>query len=341
MIRLRLVKLLFCFIGSCLLVIFLQAFSTWKQNSNNGFIRLLPSHKITGLESLDLKSDTYYICGVDSTAVYLALRSYPERVLMVKFNHENPMFIKLSGFENLKFYQGAYVRVEASNVHLFEGIKPMIALGALRSARFTDVLRSPHFTAALPISRSSYILRVVKGMQNHLIKLNQNGVGLSLLLEKQGEGIFSTDGSLVKADGNDRFFYVFNYRNQFLALDTNLNLLYKGRTRDTISQSQIKVSRISSEHKITMSAPPLVVNKGGTANNRYLFVHSAMKADNETESMHAHATAIDVYDVKDGNYQFSFYLSDYNGKKLTDFRVYGQSLYALYDHYLYKYQLNF
>ena len=50
---------------------------------------------------------------------------------------------------------------------------------------------------------------------------------------------------------------------------------------------------------------------------------------------------IDVYAVADGKYQFSFYLPDFRGFKVRDFKVYGQSLYALYDHYLYKYQLNF
>jgi hypothetical protein len=294
-----------------------------------------------GLNFVVLNSSSYYLSGGDSTKVYLANWSRPGRLLGVKFHTNDSSDIKLTGYENKGFYQGAYLRVIQSNAFLIDEIKPQIGWGPLGNCKLTRFNPAPYFTAAAELSSNSFILRVVQNRQNYLVKFQNQLLGKLLKLERQGEGIFSTDGSLIKSEASNKLFYIYFYRNQFLALDTNLHLLYKGKTRDTVSYARIKVSRISSEHQTTISTPPLVVNKQCTANDRWLFIHSGLKADNETISLHNNAAVIDVYSISDGKYNLSFYLPDFNGEKLTDFRVYGHSLYALYDHYLYKYKLSF
>ncbi len=66
-------------------------------------------------------------------------------------------------------------------------------------------------------------------------------------------------------------------------------------------------------------------------------------ANNETEEVETfeQASAIDVYSVSDGRNRFSFYISKYLGKKMKSFRVFGDKLFAIYDHYLVVYQVNF
>ena len=52
------------------------------------------------------------------------------------------------------------------------------------------------------------------------------------------------------------------------------------------------------------------------------------------------ASIIDVYRVKDGRYQFSFYLPNVAGKKVNDFKVCGNKLITIYDQYLTVYELD-
>lgn len=319
----------------------LQLTSSWKQLQPNGFIRLFPAHKIIGVNSFNLRTNTYYFAGGNSAMCYLGDRAKPGTLLNMSFKSNDSIRIQLSGYENKGFYQGAYLQVNGRSICLLDENKPLIGSGNIDHRLLNDYHKVPYFTAGIAFDSRSFVLRVVKNMQNYLTKYDNEIIDPLFKLEAQGDGIFSTDGSLIKADSINRIFYIYHYRNQFLALDTNLHLLYKGKTRDTVSQAKIEVSRISSEKQLTISAPPLVVNKQCSANAKWLLIHSGLKADNETKSMTENGAVIDVYSTDDGKYQFSVYLPDFGGKKLMDFRVYGQSLYALYDHYLYKYQLNF
>ncbi|WP_448103449.1 hypothetical protein [Pedobacter panaciterrae] len=341
MLNTRLKYLFICLIGSCVVMLFLQLFSIWKQSQPNGFIRLFPSNKIIGKEYLNLKLRNWYFAGIDSSGLYLGNWGRPGILSKITSKATEISDFKISGYENVGFYEGAYLRTEGTDLFLLDGVKALIGKGSLIAGKLKKTESVPYFTLGLPISSNNYILRTVKGMQSYLIATANNKLSVPLKFDGQKEGIFSTDGSLLKAPRANRVFYVYSYCNQFLALDTNLNILYKAHTKDTISKVQITVSKVASEHKITMSAPPMVVNKQCAINDEFLFINSGMRADNETLTMNKLGSPIDVYNVSNGKYKFSFYLPNFDGKKLTDFRVYGQSLYVLYDHYLYKYQLNF
>ena len=120
-----------------------------------------------------------------------------------------------------------------------------------------------------------------------------------------------------------------------------MKLLYTGKTIDTISHARIKVSKIASDGTITMAAPPLRVNKGACANDRYLFINSNLNANNEPYDVLDSADIIDVYDLDNGKYKLSFYLPNLGGKKVNDVKVYGNRLVAWYGRYLTVYQLKF
>lgn len=251
----------------------------------------------------------------------------------------------LTGFEKMSVSKTSFIQIDSPFFYLMDGVKPVILRGSALDFHLNKQMNStPYFTGGITLTKNSFAFRsVYNGIGNKLIKqgIMLDSLKTTTLLEKQVDGMFCTDGEMVKVPGSSKMFYVYYYRNQFLCADSNLNLLYKGKTIDTISHAQIKVARIKSSGQITMAAPPLIVNKRACANEKYLFVQSALRANNETDYMIKNVSMIDVYAVKDGKYQFSFYLPDFRGHKVRDFKVYGQSLYALYDHYLYKYQINF
>ncbi len=70
---------------------------------------------------------------------------------------------------------------------------------------------------------------------------------------------------------------------------------------------------------MTMSSPPLVVNKSAVVDDGHLFVHSNLMANNEASKAFDEASVIDVYSLTDGAYKFSFYIPDYQSHKASSF----------------------
>jgi hypothetical protein len=101
------------------------------------------------------------------------------------------------------------------------------------------------------------------------------------------------------------------------------------------------LGEIRSESSITMSKPPLFVNYYSCIANGSLFVQSALMANNEDKSVFNRNSVVDVYEVKDGHYRFSFYIPDFQGNKVKSFRVFGDNLFIIYDHYISAYRISF
>jgi len=344
MVKQRINILIICIISSITFVGGLYKVSLQAGNYKNGFIRLLPTHKIIGINYIDVQYNSWYLSGKNDENVFLGNRTAINKILKVNDLLNQVSYLDLSGFDELPIYKGATVYIDSLGVFLNDGVTPTILKGNVSDLHLVEKLKTSYFTGIVSLTDHSFALRYVNiKKENILAKLTTGSDSLiaTNILKRQVDGLFCTDGEMVKVPGSSKMIYVYYYRNQFLCTDSNLNLLYKGKTIDTISHAQIKVSKIKSTGQITMAAPPLYVNKRACANEKYLFIQSALRANNETDYMIKDVSMIDVYSIKDGKYQFSFYLPDFRGFKVRDFKVYGQSLYALYDHYLYKYQLNF
>lgn len=337
----RIKILVICFIAGVLVVVGLFSFSKWKMNYGNGFIRKLPSHKIVGTGFIKFEGKSWYFAGGDTTAFYLGSLIQGNKMLKIGLPKRVTESIAIAGFDTMKFYPGFYLRVNGSDVMLMDGNKPTILAGDINSKKFSDQFAPPYYTAAVPTGSSQYILRVVKnGLQNNLVMLDRDSVKSSYSLAGDADGIFSNDGTLTSTPDGSKVFYTYYYTNGLLCFDSSLKLLYKGKTIDTVFHSKIKVDRIKSKGTLTLSTPPVFVNKQAAANDKWLFVHSALKAENEIKATLEGASVIDVYNVKDGSYTFSFYIGNVDSK-MRDFRVYGNTLVALFDRYLYFYRLNF
>ncbi|WP_448635230.1 hypothetical protein [Pedobacter panaciterrae] len=318
--------------------------SKYMNNSPNSFIRKLPPHVAMGVNFLTLNSSRYYFAGHEQETVYLGDRSALSKIVKVDVVGKQLKILTIIAPDSLRVFNDVQLRVDSGRVFLLEGMKSQVWTGNIDDLKVTDKINTPRFSSALILDNEALILKSTKRGEGVLFKQDDRSGQFKIgrgLLQKQVDGFFCTDGNLVKVPHTNKIFYIYYYRNQFICANTDLNLIYRGKTIDTVAHAKIKVARVKSTGQITLSSPPVYVNKQSTANEKYLFIHSGLKADNETVNMHEQGAAIDVYNVSDGKYKLSFYLPDFNGKKLTDFRVYGQSLYALYDHYLYRYQLNF
>lgn len=326
-------------------IITLDFVSTYKSRQPNAFLRKLLPHLITEYDIKDLKSQNLYIAGFAGNYVYIGNTTYKNLLYRVDSTKLQDSMIFLTAPKNFVTSQDARIVVSEDQVFLMDGIKQTVTIGSLSGFHLSQDVKTPFFTTGLPLTPNSFLLRALNNQhQNILVKLDVPKKSLAVkpdILKKQVDGFFCTDGIFIKAPHSNNVFYIYYYRNQFIATDTNLSVLYTGKTIDTVAHAKIKLGRIASDNQLTIANPPVYVNKKASANERYLFINSALKADNETIEMHEGAAAIDVYDLNNGKYKFSFYLASINVAKMTDFAVCGQTLYALFGTSLYKYKLNF
>lgn len=178
------------------------------------------------------------------------------------------------------------------------------------------------------------------------VKLNDTAsVQKSFILPKQIDGIFCVDGRMIYDDKNARLYYMYYYRGEFLCLDTNLNLIYKAKTIDTVRIAKVKVKNyteatngINLSKNTIMSASPLVNNYFAVDADK-IYIKSNLKAENQTLSEFRISNSIDVYSTNNGRYLYSFYIPKVYNSKLLEFKVRDSYFYGLYHAGLVAYDL--
>lgn len=345
--RRRLLVLSGCLVVSIGATLFLNWISQRANDKPNAFIRSFPPHLAIPERIVDLRVNSWYFAGATASKVYLANVVAPSLLIAADTAFRDTARIRLKFPRDAMLVVGPNkVTVDSPFIFLMEGEVPLMMRGNLSDLTIDKEWAGTHFELCTPVSARGSIVRILDSReQQHLLaKVFFDSTAVvrdEHILEKQQDGIFSTDGMLLYDDSSKRIVYVYFYRNQINCLDTSLNLLYRSRTLDTISHAQVTLGQLNARGDITMAKPPVFVNKQSCAANGLLFVRSALKANNEETSVFRQNSVIDVYWLRDGHYRFSFYLPDFLGNKIRSFRVTGHRLLAFYDKYLYVYHLNF
>ena len=337
-----------CTFFSIGLVVFLFFFSNRINHRKNGFIRLFQPHSIGFLNKLDIQYNSYYLAGLSNENIYLGNVTLPNKFLIVNHDLKDSVFKTLNGVKNKVIdWRLVKTKIDSPYIYVTDGTtSSLLTSNLLDDCPEYHNVNGLRFTAMIPVSQSSLVIRNYSNSikQNILTKVKLDSPNIRPLnyrLEKQLDGLFCTDGMLHYAPDISCVVYIYCYRNEFACLDTNLNLLYKANTIDTISRAQIKIANLHSGRDFTMAAPPLTVNNKSCVSGELLFINSGLRANNEGKKAFARFSVIDIYSLKNGKYKFSFYLPDYKGRKLDTFQVYGKTLVAIYDHYLLTYLLKF
>lgn len=345
------VKIILCLIFSVVIILILYGIYQATHNDKNGFTRKFVSEKIalTPVKHHNLKYYGYYIAGVADKNIYLGHRRVTSQLLVLDYDFSNiqPFDIPKANTGKLA-WKALKTVVRYPDVYAIEPITPAILhtrFPSMNVKRYDSDI--PRFSMALPMNKNSFVFRIYdRNLKQYILakkSLHSSGTRYSPdILEKQVDGRFCTDGSLVFDPVSSRLVYMYYYRNEFIVADTTLQHIYKAHTIDTTGTARIEVVKTGSE-KITTStlaAPPYIVNKRLSVGNNYIYIQSNLKADNEDRETFETSSAIDVYSLKNGKYRFSFYLPDYMGKKLTDFKVFNQTLVALHGNRILIYRLN-
>jgi len=344
MIKKRLGFLLLSALAPVLVIASLYKISELAKSKPNGFIRLEPPHILQPGDTKDLGFNSFYIAGLSKDSIYLGNHSTPFSLLVVAYNLKTSAIRPVNWGNGIKVAKGALLSVDSGNVFLNDGLTGQRISLDLDDKGDRQVVKTFPYLASVQIGRTGMIYRSIDKQENVLIKQAgdiRSAIIDSSLLIKQGDGIFSTDGLLFSSRAQNKIVYIYYYRNQFLCIDTNLKRIYTGKTIDTISRAHIKLAHVKSDKATTMSAPPLKVNKSACASDQYIFINSALTANNEPHEVLNAVEIIDVYNLKDGKYKLSFYLPNLTGKRVSDFKVYGNKLVAIYGKYLTVYTLKF
>jgi hypothetical protein len=347
MTRKSLLILTCCLLSSIALVTVLFAFSNYITHQPGSFYRIFPPHPVIESNMMGIEDDSYYIAGGTSEYIYLANTKKPFHLLAINTLLTDTLHIRLriEDVDRLKYYR-ITVKIDSPYFYLMDGAIPYIYKGRMdnwRAKRFA--YDSAYFVDAEPMSPSSFAIRSVglKTLEHVLGKETTDTPHVRLnygLLEKQVDGIFCTDGTLHYDKELARLIHVYFYRNQYMVIDTNMNLAYRGNTIDTFSHAQVKVGHISSENSTTMNAPPPFVNKSSCVFRNWLLIHSNLLSKNEDPKTFDRASVIDVYDLQSREYKFSFYLADHEKEKIKGFRIFNKRLFSSYNHYIMSYDLN-
>jgi hypothetical protein len=337
-----LIWMIVCFGGSVGVVIGLITTADYLKDQPGSFLRTFPPHPVLEGDTVNVFYESYYIAGGTDHRVYLGNYTAPLHVLEVNLDHladTNHITLQVDGIYDQKVWSPRVV-VDSPYFYLSDGAVPMLFRGEVASWKAERILRDTiYFRKLVPIHPTSFAIQSLHGgvPENILGKWtveSDEPLLVSGILEKQIDGVFCTDGMLNVDAAENRIAYLYYYRNEYIVMDTMLHILFRSHTLDTTSRAAISVKRLA-DRSVTLSSPPRFVNHHSSISDGFLFVHSAVRARNESTLAFSKAAVIDVYEIATGDYRFSFYLYHYWGnKRLTDFRVFGHRVVVLYGNVL-------
>lgn len=339
--------LLICSVCGIGFVALLFSLSERGLHRDNSFTRRFPGHPAIKVKELDLKVNSYYIAGVGDGQVYLGNYTSPLHLIALDTLLQKKQEIRLTVDKDSILYRSLQIRVVPPYFFLTDGMVPYISRGNTSDWKAHSVTDTPaYFSRLEPIDSVSLAIQAVsrQSVESVLGKISLSDTTIVTLshdlLQKQVDGIFDTDGTLLYNRQLQKLVYTYYFRNQYIVADTDLQLNHFGKTIDTISRAQIKVGTIASKNQHKMAAPPLMVNKYSATYGDYLFVNSNLIGRYEPIDVWNQASIIDVYNFMENTYEFSFYVYDIGKNKLNSFRVLNDKFIGLIGNHIVTYQLN-
>jgi len=235
-------------------------------------------------------------------------------------------------------------QVKPPHFYLYDGTVPVIYRGQLGDSLARTISLNDCYFSQLQVTDSVNFVFRAQSSQTKTQVLGRLSLGQEpkvrlneTLLEKQVDGMFDTDGQLLRDDGSGEFIYVYTYRNQFLVMDRELNLLRKLYTIDTTTRAQVQV-RVLGDGRHKMDAPPLQVNKTPAVHGQVLFNQSNLMGKFESREQWRRAAVIDIYLTGEQEYLGSFYVHDRGKDKLTRMFATDKHLFVLCGSELVRYR---
>lgn len=332
----------------CVGLVILMNFQTHdKMRRNNAFVRSYIPHPVEKVGSYPLDYSTYYIAGITEDSIYLGNYLAPLSLTSIALSLEYSNTYQL-GIDSMDLpYRRVVLDIDSPNYYVGDGTVPVLFRGTLaeRSASihsFDDAYFSS-YTVIDTMNVGIVTMSSETGTKAlGLLSWYSDSVDVTLntqILEKQHYGLFDTDGRLLWNEKHRQFVYPYTYRNTYEIIDEHLNYITTGTTIDTISQAIVDVVYYEDTHQYKKGGHSVHVNLYSATYGDYLYIHSDRLGKYENSDVLRSASIIDVYNLVDTTYAFSFYLYHQPGKKLRQFGVYNDYIVGLVDNQLWLYRL--
>ena len=237
--------------------------------------------------------------------------------------------------------------VDSPYVWLFAQNIPALYRGKLYQEQLEGLRLPLIYTRSEVISEKTVVLRSIdttleKQLFQKIDLTSGKVVAESALFSNQKGGGFDRDGFMKYDPGTNRLYYLEYYRNQFYCLDTNFNLVYTGKTIDTISTQNIEIKevKIDGQDRIMPTSPRVQVNRNCFIGNSILWVVSGLKSDNQTYGDFRFNIPIDMYRLKDGKYLGSFNVPRIGVVRPKSLTIAGDKMVVLYEKDIRVFQLD-
>lgn len=336
-----------CFLLAISIISIVFFFAFKKTSYHGGFQRNFQSDFLSDRRIADIGFNSYYIAGLTRSRIYLGNVTAPAHLLSLSHSLDNTDTLRLAFPKGPKLARPKLrIYVDSVNIYGWENVTPSILTGRMADRSFEYRTLEPKHLFSAPVILSpatlvakSYDSLVRRSVFSKIRLDGSAGDRKADVLETQIDGYFCTDGFLMGDLKNLRMAYIYYYRNQFVCLDSNLNLLYSSNTIDTVSTAHIKVSGLAADNSQRLSSPPMMVNRKGAMSSEWIFIQSGLKSDGEDLEQFDSSSVIDVYSAVKGKYLFSFYIPDINGQKILYFNFNERTLFVIIDHYLVTYRI--
>jgi uncharacterized membrane protein YphA (DoxX/SURF4 family)/uncharacterized protein YxeA len=339
-----LVQLIIVVVASVSIITGLFLFSEDIMQNENPFIRRFPHAAAAKVGSTDLRNSNFYVAGTNKNKVYLANRLAPLQILEVDSNLKNKKKYTIHLDRESFNFRAVEVRINAPYFYVIDGTVPIIYRGLIFDWKAKIISEGKfYFSDIVFINEKQFVFRTQnpKTRENILGVFKENETPnvkyYPLVLQKQSDGIFDTDGTLQYSDKLHRVLYTYYYRNQYIIADEKLLVEYRANTIDTTTKAKIKVVKIKKSGDFKMGAPPYMVNRRTTVRGNLLFINSRVRGKYEEKDVWNYASVVDVYDIPKRTYVLSFYVFDEEGLKMKNFFAFDSSMYVISGRYLLKY----
>ncbi|MCG2419747.1 hypothetical protein K8089_12000 [Aequorivita sp. F47161] len=328
------------------IVALLFAFSEKKMHRNNAFQRRYPHHPANEVQKVDIGYNSYYFAGITEDSIYLGNNSAPLHVLAISKKTQDTLhrFIKLPNYDFP--FRAIRVKVTDSIFYVMDGNVPVIFKGSLRELKGTLLPQNHHrFILSEPLDEGYFAIRAYDTItEGNILGRMSDGNSHTThfypnILKAYGDVFFDTDGLLLYNAQLKKIIYVYYYRNEYVTIENEFSKYHSGRTIDTISKPVLDVRTIASKNEKRLGKNPILVNIEAATFGNYLLIQSERLGKYESEKMLDGASIIDVYNLEDRTYVFSFYLYHPGLNNTIEFRLDGELLYLIVDHFLITYKL--
>ena len=248
-------RLVICSLTAIAAVGTLTVLTYFIPKASYGFERVFPPHALGKMNVLPLEPSPYYLVGTTSDQIYFGTFAYGFKLRSTTFSGQATYEHVLKIENKNVLFSAPRMTLCGEHLYLADVGTGKIFTSPIHEKMLREVRRPslPSFNLFEAFSESFIVLRTYDTslQQNILVKAGYgHDRGRSYVPEKEKEGVFSTEGRMAYDNRISVLAYVHRYRNLITALDTNLNVVYKVHTIDTVSRSNIEVVDIKKERKL-------------------------------------------------------------------------------------------